>query len=254
MTLAQLQAAYREYLLSGDGTALAPMIVADAFDVAERLAIYRNNFLISLCEALKVNFPVTRQLVGSGFFEQAARRFVLAQPPERPCLFEYGGAFPAYLQQLPQLAALPYVAEVARFEFARIAAYNAPVERHLTADAFAGRSPDQLQALPIRLARHARVIAVEAPVLELWKAHQSAAPDLAAIDLTPRAHALLICRPDRTVMVRELDAAGARFLAAADTGAHLGDAAAQCGEDGAALSRIIAVALELHLLTSSPMA
>jgi hypothetical protein len=253
MTLAQLQAAYREYLLSGDDTALAPMIVADAFDAAERLAIHRSNFLISLCAALKASFPVTRQLVGSGFFEQAAQRFVLAHPPERPCLFEYGDAFPAYLQRLPQLAALPYVAEVARFEFARIAAYNAPAEPHLSADAFAGRSPGQLQALPIRLARHARVIAVEAPVLELWRRHQDAEPDLAAIDMTQRAHALLVCRPDRTLAVRELDAAGARFLAAADAGANLGDAAAQCGEDGAALSRIIALSLELRLLTGSPV-
>jgi hypothetical protein len=253
MNLAQLQAAYREYLLGGDGTALAPAIIADAFDAAERLAIYRNNFLISLCEALKANFPVTRQLVGSDFFEQASRRFVRAHPPERPCLFEYGGAFPAYLRALPQLAALPYVAEVARFEFARVTAYNAPVERHLAADVFAGLSPGQLEALPIRLARHAQVVAADAPVLELWKAHQTAEPDLAALDLTPRAHALLVCRPDRTLVVRQLDAAGARFLAAADTGALLGAAAAQCGEDGAALSRIIALAIELRLLTVSAM-
>src|SRR6266545_3762491 len=86
VTLAQLQSAYRDYLLSGDSAKLAPAIVADAFDAGERLSIYRNNFLISLGEALKSNFPVTLQLLGNDFFEQAARRFVLAQPPLRPCL------------------------------------------------------------------------------------------------------------------------------------------------------------------------
>src|SRR5262245_56434113 len=100
MRLADLQSAYRRYLLTGDGTTLAPAIVVDAFDAAERLSIYRNNFLISLGEALKANFPVTLQLVGSGFFEQAARRFVLAHPPRRPCVFEYGAEFPDYLRAL----------------------------------------------------------------------------------------------------------------------------------------------------------
>ena len=115
MTLAQLQSAYRDYLLSGDDTALAPAIVAGAFDAAERLAIYRNNFLISLREALKTNFPVTLQLLGQDFFEQTAWRFVLAHPPHRPCLFEYGAFFPDYLRDLAELAQLPYIADVARF-------------------------------------------------------------------------------------------------------------------------------------------
>ena len=39
MRLADLQAAYRGYLLSGDSTELAPTIVADSFDGPERLAI-----------------------------------------------------------------------------------------------------------------------------------------------------------------------------------------------------------------------
>src|SRR5512145_7017 len=91
--LADLQAAYRGYLLSGDSAPLAPAIVADSFDGPERLAIYRNNFLISLGEALKANFPVTLQLLGTDFFEQAARRFVISRPPQRPCLFEYGAGF-----------------------------------------------------------------------------------------------------------------------------------------------------------------
>src|SRR5688572_10290199 len=74
--LADLQAAYRGYLLTGDSTPLTSQIVADSFDGPERLAIYRNNFLISLVEALKANFPVTLQLLGKEFFEQAARGFV----------------------------------------------------------------------------------------------------------------------------------------------------------------------------------
>jgi hypothetical protein len=251
MKLAQLQRAYRGYLLTGDSAALAPAIVTDAFDAAERLGIYRNNFLISLTDALKANFPVTQQLVGGDFYTQTARRFVLSQPPNQPCLFEYGAAFADYLSALPELAALPYVADIARFEYARIAAYNAATEQYISAGTLAGIAPEQLDALPIRLARHTRIVAVQAPVLALWEAHQKHQPDLAGIDMKARPHALLVCRPDRTLMVRELEPAAAQLLLAAAAGTTLGQAAAHSGtEDGAALSRIIALALELRLLAT----
>ncbi len=251
MRLADLQAAYRGYLLSGDSAALAPAIVADAFDGPERLAIYRNNFLISLGEALKANFPVTLHLLGKDFFEQAARRFVLAQPPQRPCLFEYGAGFADYLRDLPHLATRPYIVDVARFEFARIAAYNAPIEPAVTSEALVGLSPEQLEALPIRRARHAVIIAVRAPVLALWQAHQVAEPDFAAIDMTARPHALLVCRPEQALMYQELDLSASAFLVAAEHETSLGVAAARCGAtDDATLGRIIALALQLKLLAS----
>jgi hypothetical protein len=249
MRLADLQAAYRGYLLSGDSAALTPAIVADAFDGPERLAIYRNNFLISLGAALKANFPVTLQLLGADFFEQAARRFVLAQPPRRPCLFEYGAGFADYLRDLPHLATRPYIVDMARFEFARIAAYNAPVEPAVTPETLIGLSPERLEALPIRRARHALIIAVRAPVLALWQVHQVAEPDFSAIDMTPRSHALLVCRPEQALTYQELDLSASAFLLAAEHETSLGIAAAQCGAtDDATLGAIVALALQLGLL------
>ena len=251
MRLADLQAAYRAYLLTGDSAPLAPAIVADAFEGDERLAIYRNNFLIGLGEALKANFPVTLQLVGRDFFEQAARRFVLAHPPKRPCLFEYGATFPDYLRDLPQLRSLPYVAEMAHFEFARIAAYNAPGEQPITAGTLATLSPDQLDTLPIRRARHARIVPADAPILALWTAHQQSEPDLSNIDMASRPEYLLVCRPGATLMVEELEEPTARFLLAAENEIFLGRAAAQSGAvDDATLSRIIAMGLEFKLLVA----
>ena len=249
MRLADLQGAYRHYLLTGESEKLAPAIIADAFDSAERIAIYRNNFLIGLGEALKANFPVTLQLLGRAFFEQAARRFILAHPPRRPCLFEYGAEFPDYLRDVPELSALPYVAEVARFELARIASYNAPIEPCVTAEMLGNLPPDELDTLQIRLARHAQIVPMTAPVLDLWNAHQAPDPDLSAIDMSPRPRLLLVCRPDRMLVVQELDAAAARFLSAAREETALGSVAARSGaQDDERLGRIIALALALKLM------
>jgi hypothetical protein len=60
---------------------------------------------------------------------------------------------------------------------------------------------------------------------------------------------LLVCRPERTLVVQELDPPAARFLSALESDLCLGIAAAQYGiADDAALGRVIAMALELRLL------
>ena len=156
-------------------------------------------------------------------------------------------ASPDYLRDLPQLATRPYIVDMARFEFARVAAYNAPVEPAVTSETLIGLSPEQLEALPIRRARHALVVAVRAPVLALWQAHQAAEPDFADIDMTPRLYVLLVCRPEQALMYQELDLSASAFLLAAEHETSLGIAAARCGAgDDATLGRIVALALQLR--------
>lgn len=252
MNLADLQAATRAYLLSGEVGALNDAVIADYFDAEERLRIYRSNFLISLTEALKANFPVTLQLVGTEFFEQAARGFIRQAPPDRPCLYEYGEGLAQYLQSLPELAALPYVAEMARFEFARIAASHAPREAPLTEVEMARIAPEALADLPIRLARHAQIVSLRYPVAELWQAHQAAEPDVSAVDMAARPHALLVCRPDRMLAVQTLDLDALVFLNAAREPTTLAQAADACGPDTDPdrLGAAIGLALKYRLLVS----
>ena len=252
MNLAELQGAYRTFLLDGSTTAIAPAIVEDAFDAEERLRIYRNNFLIGLGEALKANFPVTLQLLGEDFFAQAARTFILRAPPERPCLFEYGAGFADYLAGLAELTSLPYVPEMARFEFARIEAFNAPVEALLSDVEMARVPPQALADLPIRLARHARLLSLMYPIVDLWQAHQAPQPDLGGIDMTPRPHALLVCRPQRMLVVQALESDAVLFLNAARERTTLSLAAEACGPgmDADRLGRVIGTVLQHRLLVS----
>lgn len=252
MNLAELQSAYRAYLLSGEPGGLASAVVEDSFDATERLRIYRNNFLIGLGEALSSNFPVVRQMVGADFFAQAARAFILKAPPNKPCLFEYGDGFAEFLADLPEMAKLPYVVEMASFEFARIAAYHAPAEALLTDAAMARVPPERLSDLPIRLARHVRLLPVRFPVLDLWQAHQAAEPDLAAIDMSPRPHTLLVCRPHRTLVTQRIEPTATLFLSTAMRPTRLALAAEACGPnlDPEQLGQVISLALQHRLLVS----
>lgn len=45
-------------------------------DPTQRFAVYRNNVIVSLCDALASTFPVVQALVGEDFFHTMARDFV----------------------------------------------------------------------------------------------------------------------------------------------------------------------------------
>ncbi|WP_143328493.1 HvfC/BufC N-terminal domain-containing protein, partial [Caballeronia terrestris] len=60
---------------------------------ARRFAVYRNNVVAGLCDALKAAYPATRRIVGDEFFAAMARAYVLREPPRSPVMLRYGEGF-----------------------------------------------------------------------------------------------------------------------------------------------------------------
>lgn len=130
-SLADLQADVRRALTSSDGAALAPVLVGGGSPV-HRLAIHRRHYEASLVNAILEKFPATAWLIGSDPVAQAARTFVRAHPPARPCIAEYGSDFPAFLTAFHSGALPSYVRSFAALEWAvsqtSIAISEPPVE------------------------------------------------------------------------------------------------------------------------------
>jgi hypothetical protein len=116
--LATLQSDFLRAILGSDREATLPAIDADPASAELRLAVYRNTVLSGLCDALRSSYPATEKVLGSDFFEQTALAFVRERPPGGPVLARYGAGFPGHLCALPSLAELPYVADLARLEWA----------------------------------------------------------------------------------------------------------------------------------------
>lgn len=173
---------------AGPAAAIAAGIAAgiadDAPGAAARLAIYANHYRLTLIDALAATFPVVGRLVGDACFRTTARRFVQAHPPQDPCLFAYGDGFAASLAGLEELASLPFVADVARLEWAIHAAANAP-----ESDA-PKCGPDR----PLRLHPACRLVTSAYPVDRIWMAHQPACRDAGVVDITTGAVRLLVHR------------------------------------------------------------
>jgi hypothetical protein len=191
-TLHELQGRFAAAVIDGDASGVAGSIIDDAPGAAARLGIYVNHFRVTLIDTLATTFPVVRQLVGAPFFQAVARRYVREAPPARPCLFEYGGGFPAFLARLPEAGSLAYLADVARLEWAINEAWHAPDAPAV--DTTAGLIAAGFSDLGLRLHPSCRLVASPFPVHRIWQVHQSACGERETVDLNAGGVRLLVHR------------------------------------------------------------
>lgn len=213
-TLAEIQTKFIAAILHGDMSDADRMIGASGIAPAQRLAIYRNNFLISLGSALAQTFPVLERLVGADYFAQTARRFVSAHPPAVAMLSVYGEAFPRFLAQATGSASYAYFADVGALEWAINRAWHADDAMPEDARAFDTLPEEGRGELVLAPHPSATLVRSPWPVLDVWRANQLHAGPDAVIDLSAGGIDLLVWRKGIDVVWRALDPAEAVFVAA----------------------------------------
>lgn len=114
--LAEIQAGIRDALVRGSRAPVTPALSGGTHP-EYRLAIHQRQYAASLTKALLDRFPATVWLVGSALVTDAAASFIREQPPSRPCIAEYGEAFPIHLAAHPAAISLPYLGQFAELEW-----------------------------------------------------------------------------------------------------------------------------------------
>lgn len=197
-------------------------------DPAQRFAVHRNNVTGSLVDALADTFPVTQALVGTDFFRAMAREFVCSAPPTSPLLAYYGKDFPLFVENFPPAASVPYLADMARLEYARVLVFHAadvpPVGEACLQALLA--DPGRLATIRLRLAPAVRLLRSRWAIASLWGAHRGSG-DLASIQ-PATAESALILRRGLAVEICSLPPGDAAFIGALLAGESLA-AAAQRG-------------------------
>ncbi len=190
-----------------------------------RFAIYRNNVVFGLIEALGARFPVCRRLLGAECFDAAAALFARQTPPRSPVLLEYGEGFAEFLEAFPPFAEFDYLGDMARFEAALGRAYHAADATPLAPALLVSLKPEDLDRSALTLHPSLEIIASRRPVLSLWRAHQGDDPP--EIVTLERGEDALILRPDLDVEAHLLPLGGRAFLSAIIEGRTLGEAIAR---------------------------
>ena len=214
-------------------------------DPQQRFAVYRNNVVVSLVDALAARFPVVLALVGDEFFRAMARVFVGQNPPRSPLMAIYGEEFPAFIGGFAPAAGLPYLADVAALEAARTRAYHAADEAALGPADFAGIALEALPDLVVETHPSVQIIASRFAIFSLWAAHQGTL-DIGEVDPFSPEDALVV-RPKLDVEVSRLPPGAADFLQHLASGERLGAAATSA--IGACPAFDVAGAFQLLLAT-----
>lgn len=191
-----------------------------------RFNSYRGNVHATLCDALAVIYPVVVRLVDVRFFRQTARQYLRAYPLTSGDLRGFGSDFPQFLTGLRSLQALPYVADVARLEWALFEVQNAPEDPHrFDLGRFGRIDDDEWRRLRFRMHRATALVASLYPILRIWEANQDDTVPRRDIDLDAGGVQLLVARTnERDVGARELSVGEYTLLHAFTTGRALEDA------------------------------
>lgn len=213
--LAALQAEMAEALLAAHFDEVEERLQPGLIRAEEALSVHRDTALGGLVNALNLSFPTVLALVGKDFFDQAARAFIERSPPSSAWLTGYGEGFADFLAAYEFARELPYLADVARFDFA--------VERVAhAAEGEDGRTLDLGEAM-LTLDASLRLVDLDYPADAIRDALGEDEERLAQIDMRRRRRTLALWRRPDGAGLRLLSPISAAFVKAVHDGRDLSD-------------------------------
>jgi hypothetical protein len=221
-------AAFVQALRHPDAPLPQNLRVRPGADATLRFAVYRNNVMAGLIDALGRNFSATRSIVGDEFFQAMADVFVRGSLPRSCLMHRYGEEFPQFLEAFEPVADMPYLADVARLERARTRAFHAADVAARDPSGLTGFSPDRLADLRMRLHPSCEILSSEHPIVTIWRMNAGES-EPASIDPW-EGESALVHRRDDEVCVLCLLPGEAAFMLALQAGGNLQLAAAQGSE------------------------
>jgi hypothetical protein len=168
-----------------------------------------------------------RKLIGAAFFQNAVDAFVVARPSRSGDLNVYGDDFGDFLATHPPAVDLPYLADVARLEWAideaQRASDSSSVPEAVLA-AFAAVTPAHLPSLRLALDPSCRLLASPYPVFRIWQTNQCDYAGDDRVMLDEAADRLLVRRGVDGVSIERLASFEYEWLVTLAAGGTLGAA------------------------------
>ncbi len=223
----------------------------------KRFAVYRNNVIVGLVDALATRFPAVQRIVGEEFFRAMAGVFVRAHPPRSPLMMDYGEELPDFIDGFAPAAEVPYLADVARLEAARTRAFHAADTVPLPPVAFSSLPAADLEGLRLRFCPSVAIVRSPHPIVTIWAMNADDAEPVPIEDW--RGEDALVSRDGFEVAVRRLPPGGAVFLSCLLAGETLADAARTAIDETGAfdlaenLAGLIAAGLAIEIGGGEPV-
>ncbi len=213
-SLRDTQAAFAAHLSGHDQPELVAAIGGDSRATLQRLQLHRHHVMRSVGAALAATFPTVATVVGHEFFGLLARDFMAGTSLADPVLSRYGEHFHQFVAAKQNMHGLPYLADVARLDWALNVAFHSPLEPRLSTADLAGRLQDSLASLSVGLPAGSSLIESAYPLDLIWQASQpgasvdrvdlAAGPVCLAIFRRPEDAAFVVLAPGEAAFIKYL--------------------------------------------------
>ncbi len=193
LSLRETQERMTAAILTG-GSDCHDYVSANGIPGARRIQVYRNNRLSSLTEALLACYPAVARLVGTEFFDHAARGYIQSTPLRCANLHYFGQGFADYLQRGSELTAWPFVPGIARLEWACQEVLHAQVSPPLNLTRLRRVPERAYPGLRLNLNAATRLLRSNYPLLRIWQVNQPGYAGEDTVSLDDGGIRLLIAR------------------------------------------------------------
>lgn len=173
MKLEQLQQDFIAAIFNTDRTSAVEHVKGDdRLNANQRLNIYRGSVHGILTQSLGETFPVCKQLLGEEFFDKMCDRFIDQYPPSTPFFSHFGNNLALFLSEFEPVNNLPFIPDVAAFEWSRHELWRQKVNDPFDFSQIANLTEEQQARLLFTLSPSLHLFQSEYRIDLIWFAHQ----------------------------------------------------------------------------------
>ena len=213
---------FQSFLLAGRTDIETRVVGTARVPIETRLAIYGNAYRSRLAETLQSHYPALAASLGAQEFDALCSAYISAHDSTFASIRFYGGELAALVCEHLQHESAPLLAELARWEWAMNAVFDAADAEPIEVQALADVAPEAWAGLRFELHPSLRRLDLYWNAPQLWKALTG---DMPAPEATKQDEAVawLLWRHDLQIYFRPLPQAEAQALDAAGAGQSFGE-------------------------------
>lgn len=204
------------------GTAGFTLLEPPQGTTERRWRIYRDGYLIRLADAIENDYAAIKRILGDRAFASLCSRYVATFPPSSHDIGRSGAHLSEFLATDALTSDLPFLPDLARFEWAMAEAMVAPDSPDHRRDTLVDLAPEVLLDLVILPRPGSAVIRSQWPLGDLWACRDKEDHEI-SLDVIDRPSRLLVFRQGLSVQWRNASKEEARFVESVSGGATLAE-------------------------------
>ena len=214
-TLAELQRDFQRHVMHGHERIVEAVETSERVPATTRLAIYSEAYRLRLTDALASTLPRLQELLGQDEFAKVASEYIDLCPSSYASIRWFGDRLPALLDR--SYRNRPWIAELARWEWAIAAAFDAADGEPIGVEALGAIPPERWPLLQFEFHPAVQLIRMKTNAPTLFKAlsEETPVPEGTKLD---EPQCWLIWRESLKTQYRSLAADEAAALEQARTG------------------------------------